>query len=316
MRTSKQLFNDLVNLTADEWNKKMSTELGVSVEHLRAHLVVKETLTRSEDRLNITVMKAKVSNEFKKETNSMGESFLVTPKLSKYVLRMRDGDEIIAHSIACTGKFIIGMDFRDSELSGSYFCDCVFFNCDFSKSQMDTTVFNGCVINNCFFHGVDLSTSYIIRSSILDSVFNDSTLDNSTIIDTMFIGVQGVMCKMSDTRISGSGFVESFFIGSQMPGSFWVMTSSIMTEFRDSDMSESSFLDCIFTSSDFRGCSFKDSNFSCVTVSRNKGDAKMNELFEESIQLRSQAEFEFKARHEQRSMDDRMEDPDLDDSYA
>lgn len=315
MRNSQQLFNDLVNLTADEWNTKMSADIGISVEQLRAHLVVKETLTRSEDRLNITVKKAKLSTEFKKETNSVGESFLTTPKLSKYVLRMRDGDEPIAYSIACTGKYIIGMDFRESELSGSYFCDCVFFNCDFSQSKMDTTVFNGCVINNCFFHDIDLSMSYIIRSSILDSVFNDSTLNNSTIIDTMFIGVQAMMCKMSDTRISGSGFVESFFVGSHMPGSFWVMTSSVMTEFRDSDMSESSFMDCIFSSSDFRGCSFSNSNFSCVTATRNQGDAKMNALFEESIQLRSQAEFEFKERR--RVVDDtQSNDPDLDDTYA
>ena len=45
MRTAEQLFKDLVNLTADRWNAKLSEELGMSVDVFRTSIINKEQLT-------------------------------------------------------------------------------------------------------------------------------------------------------------------------------------------------------------------------------------------------------------------------------
>ena len=130
MRDVDQLFSDLINMNADEWNTTLARELGMSVDVMRMSVSKKEMLVRSEDRFHINIIKSKY-NTGKLESCSDSYNESNQSMLSKYVIRLRlDDDEThdsdfcadnMIEAFSCTGKIIIGMDFRGSDLSNSYF---------------------------------------------------------------------------------------------------------------------------------------------------------------------------------------------------
>lgn len=312
MRNSSQLIHDLIHLNADEWNSKLASELGgINLDLLKSTISVKELFTHSEDRIHATIKKGLLSKELEK-TSKTADGVVdldtnlndIKPNnLTKYVVRMNEG-KVISNALSCTGKYIVGMDFRNSDLAGSYFCDCIFFNCDFSDSNMDCLVVNGCIFNSCVLSNVNLTGSFIIKSTFIDSILNDSSISFGSISDTMFVGITGLCSNFSDVRVSGVGFVDCMFNQSDFKNIILVMSSIAMSEFSDVDFNGAGIIDCIFTDTDFSGSDFSECTISCVSSSRNRGNASFNVIVKSSDSSESPSKFEWDNRDVEPFMDD------------
>ena len=285
-RSSNELFNDLINLTADKWNSRLSDELGIDVELLRNSVTGKEALTINEDRIHLSMQRNKIPESM----DSKGE--FVPTKLTKYVLRGHDGVARIK-SISCTGKVLVGIDFSGSDLPDSYFCDCVFFNCDLSNIKLRNATFINCVINGTFLNDTDLTGSIFIRTRILDSNLSNIILDDSIITDCMLIGNQMLHSSFHRSRILSSGLIDCFVSNSSYEEASLIGSSITHSNCVDCNMNGIKLIDSIFISTDFSGCKFKYSTITCITASDIICDGDIKSIFEMSRALYSPSMFEW-----------------------
>jgi hypothetical protein len=149
IRDSEQLLNDLINLNADAWNTKLAKELGVTVEVLRSITSKKDSITLSEDMIHLSVKNEDIKKTVKQISSGSNP-------INKYVIRyINNGETDKFIGMSCTGKVIIGIDFSESDMSNSYFCDCTFFNCSFSCPMIEFVS-----VHKIFRHGILLSATY------------------------------------------------------------------------------------------------------------------------------------------------------------
>ena len=290
MRSSEKLFKDLVNMTADKWNAKLSTELGISIDMLRNSIMNKESLTNDEDKISFGLSKPEITRAFYESDDDNGE---FTPKsISKFVIRMNDGDPF-SDAIACTGKYLIGMDFRGSDLSGSYFCDCVMFNCDFSQSEMKGVTFTGCIFNACAFSNSDLSETLFLKGKIIDSVFDYCSWQRSVIHDTIMISSQFMFIDLSQSTITASGMIQCIASSSTFKDTKFVHFSSSISDFSGSDFRGVKLIDSVFTDTNFKSCNFSKYSATCITAARVELDPEFESVFEMSHALYSPSVFEW-----------------------
>lgn len=272
MRDSGQLFNDLISMNADVWNTALADELGVSLDVLRAGISKKDMLVRDEDRLHMNIVKSKYVSG--RDVSDDGE----ISKLNKYVIRLREKSNLPDSEICgltCTGKLIVGMDFIDSDMSNSYFCDCVFYNCDFSNCNLESSVFNGCILNSCICGNTNFSGSTILKCMVIDTTFGGADFRVSIIMDSTIIGSQGLMCIFNEVRFTGVGFIDSVFSHSDFRGCGCILTSFTMTELNDANFSDSGLIDCMFVDVDLCGATFTDVFATCITSSRLKTNSRV-----------------------------------------
>ena len=301
MRTAEQLFKDLVNLTADRWNAKLSEELGMSVDVFRTSIINKEQLTNNEDKITLGLRKSAITNEFYKSDDS-GSDF--TPKtITKYVLRINEGTAY-SDAIACTGKYLVGMDFRGAELSDSYFCDCVFFNCDLSHADLCCVNFSGCIFNNCTFANSDISASVFTKGKIIDCVFDNASCQYLVIHDTIIIASQFMFADFSQSTITASGMIQCIAGSMCFKDARFLHFSTSMSDFTGGDFRGVNLVDCVFTDSDFRSCNFAKYSATCVTASRIECDSDFECVFDMSHALYSPSVFEWDIEDESERHDD------------
>jgi fluoroquinolone resistance protein len=293
MRDAQELFEDLVNLTSDDWNAKVAAELGMSVELLKIAVITKENLSNSEDRLHLDIKSNDVTELFESQKGEDVEAnnspieddrLYTSRSLNKYVMRINDYAPY-ANSIACTGKIIVGLDFRDADLADSYFCECVFFNCDFTGTQLSTVAFSGCAFNDCTLVGADFSGSVVTRCRFMESNLDNTLFEYAVITDSVMLACQLMLSNFFQAKILNSGFNDCTGNGISFKDVAFISTAFTLCVFPDSNFKRTSLIDVILVQTDFRGCSFEGASATCVTSSRTMVDDKFKYLLEMSHSL-------------------------------
>jgi fluoroquinolone resistance protein len=302
MRTADDLFRDLVNDTADEWNVKMASDIGVDVEYLKISTILKENLSNNEDRIHLNLSKAALKNMFEKQvSNDAKHSDKLTLKddaiykghaLNKYVIRMNDSMHYV-DSIACTGKIIVGMDFSKADLTDSYFCECVFFNCRFTHAQLHTIGFVGCVFNDCDIENADFTGSVFTRCRFIESCMDRASFEYTTISDTIFIASQMMDTNFFQAKILNTGFNDCHGDESSFKDVAFLASSFSICEFRNSWFNNATFMDAVITHSDFTGSCFDNVSATCITSTNTKIDGTFKHILEMNHALFSPSIFEW-----------------------
>lgn len=297
IRNSEELFDDLVNLNADQWNMKLAKELSMSVIELKAQFILRDKITNiSEDRIKLDIYKTNIVESGNKQINTDNDSYkkLEDPStphteredilhkptlLDRYSIRINEGNPII-DSISVTGKIIVGMDFSDAELDFSYFCHCVFYNCDFTNANLSEAVFQSCVFNSCCFVKADLSQATFSKPMMLDCNCDNSNLSATKFILASIISGQFNLSNLNSSFFADSGVVDCSFMNANLSSVEFVSSSITNCNLRDSNMKNAKITDMLCSRSDFRGCDLNHCTMTCFTSATCKFDPKFDNLFQ------------------------------------
>ena len=322
-KSGDELFDDLVNLPADEWNTSVAKNLDMTVENVRDLILLRE-LDSTNQSIKMKINKAKIKKFGKIQLNSDKE-FHKNPKidtddgdiyragvLEKYMVVITD-DEQLVESIALTGKIIIGFDFTKSKLSESYFCHCVFYNCRFDYSTLNDCTISNCKMIKCSFIGVDFTGSTIAKTKILECNLTNSIFEYVNFSDCSIILSILNSVKMAQTRVLYTGFSDTSFTKVDWKDATVVECSLSNINLKDSDFRRTSFIDSIFIKVDFNGCDFELVSVTCITVAMCSYDLIFKDFFEMSHLLYSPSIYEWEPVEDAESEDGYIEEDDDDD---
>jgi uncharacterized protein YjbI with pentapeptide repeats len=299
-------FNDLVNLTADNWNIKVANTFGYSVLELES-LTNSTELRHIGERIKLNVDKnlifsdqldTDINAELDQLVDIKANSIIYKPtKLDKYRIRVND-NKLLVESIALSGKIIVGCDFTGSDLSNSYFCGCVFYNCIFTDCNLTYSVINSCVFNSCTLNKCDFTSSAIARTRFYESNLEHSTNDYVNISDCVYVA-----CSMSNTSLIQSKVLYTSFIDSVLSKIDFKDSDLIQCVFtnidiRNSDFKRSSMVDCILIRCNLHLCDFNSFSITCTTNSMCVIDQSHKSIFEMNHALYSPSVVEWENEDE------------------
>lgn len=299
-------FNDLVNLTADNWNIKVANTFGYSVHELES-LTNSTELRHIGERIKLNVDKnlifsdqldTDINAELDQLVDKKANSIIYKPsKLDKYRIRVND-NKLLVEAIALTGKIIVGCDFTGSDLSNSYFCGCVFYNCIFTECNLTYSVINSCVFNSCTLNKCDFTSSAIARTRFYESNLEHSINDYVNICDCVYVA-----CSMSNTSLIQSKVLYTSFIDSLLSKADFKDNDLIQCVFtnidiRNSDFRRSSMVDCILIRCNLHLCDFNSFSITCTTNSMCVIDPHNRSIFEMNHALYSPSVFEWEKEDE------------------
>lgn len=296
-RNNNQLLNDLIYLNADQWNILLATELGMSVEKLKLCFLQRDDLLDTDPRVKIYLDKEIINqhynnvkheddDNFKLIANQTEEDkieniseFLQQPtSLDRFSIRIHEGKKI-AESISVTGKVIVGMDFSESDLSYSYFCHCIFYNCSFRKTHLLETTLKNCIFNKCIFDESELSNSIITKTPFMDCSIKNANLDVSVFTDCHFINAKLNNTKMVQSIFIDSGFTACDLTNVDMLDSKLNCVAFSLSDIIDSNLRKSNWCDVILVRSTFSKVDVSFMSMTSVTHSSCRIDAEYEELF-------------------------------------
>lgn len=303
-----KILEALINNTADEWNTRVSISMGIPISVLKDMIISRE-LKIAETKLNISVDKRMIEDISKdqiqedldtriKIVNGDTDSIYNPSLLEKYVIKIKTDNEQLVEAIALTGKFLIGIDFSESDLSNSYLCGCLFYNCSFKRTSLESSVITGCIFNSCDFTDCDLTGSTIARTQIYESVIVNTIFEYNSITDCVLLNNTGDNATFIQSKILFTGIADS-----QMPGCDFKDTDIVQCTIVNSDLNKSDFkrctlVDSILMRSDFTGCDMSSLMVTCITQSKCKYDSKYSTLFEMDKLLYNPALFEWESEEE------------------
>ena len=315
-KNGDELFDDLVNLPADEWNKSVAETLGVTVDQLRDSVLTRE-IDATKNSIKLKINKAKVKKLGKLQVDN-DKLFNQNPKiddddgsvyraglLEKFTFTISDEDQIV-ESIALTGKIMVGIDFSKSKFTESYFCHCTFYNCKFDYSVLTDCTITNCNFTKCSFIGVDFAGSTIARTKILESTLNNSIFEYVNMSDCSIILSILNSIKISQARILFTGFSDCEIDKSDWKDSTLVQCSLSNVKLTNSDLRRASFIDTMFIRVDFTGIDMELASVTCITSAMCFYDPIYKDFFEMSHQLFSPSVFEWD--NESESEDDKFGD--------
>lgn len=288
------IIQNLIELNADEWNQLIADKMEIDVSILTDQLSLRQTLSMTEDKINVSMDKVRIGNIARKtvseylngtkwasEDDSESEKYI--PPDDRYIKNTNDeeysGDEIIIESLACYGKVIAGIDFTGSVLDGSFFSGCVFFNCIFSNTGLNNSKFINCIFNLCDFSGTGMDNVHINRSRFIDCVLDRASIDYSYISDTIMIACQFIGVTAMYSHITYSGINECILKGINLKGCEFITSSVISSDFSDSIFKSSSILDSVFMRCDFTGADFSNTSYNLITSDAIKYDGEYIGIF-------------------------------------
>ena len=293
-RSSSELFTDLINLNADEWNIKLAKELKMTIEQMKSLFVLKDKLNMTEDRVKLVLYKKDIrkSGEVQKEVDEQTKRNInniqienperqleIPTKLDKYTIRVKD-DETVIESMSCTGKIIVGLDFSNSELDNSFFSHCTFYNCDFSEVDFTDSAFQTCVFNSCYFTKTELTNSVFSRCTFLDCPADYSIWQYTVFTDTTFIACQLNFSDFNSASFLNGGLCDCSAINSDWKDFVFTSTSMTSIELNDTNLHRAKFRDVMLVRVNLLGCDLDYITVTSLTATICKYDSKYEDLFQ------------------------------------
>ena len=283
------IFDDLMNLNADEWNQSIAFQIGMPLGKLKT-LIAHQELMLDVGSLRLQINKNDITKsgkeqlarektlkkQYKKLFKDDYKEAITT--LKNYVVTIED-DDIIITSIACTGKIIVGIDFSNSQLENSYFNHCIFYNCNFTKCHMESSFITSCSFINCNLNDIDLIGATLARNSFLLSDMTRINYTYAVLSDNAFVNCDLSKSNFLQARILFSGFNECHLIHESFRDTELGQVTIINSNLYGSDFKNTDVLDSIFTRVDLLGCSFKDFTSNSLTLVNCKYDEQYKELF-------------------------------------
>jgi len=294
-RTGAQIFDDLLNLNADEWNNLLSKELNISINHLK-ELIISRELKLNKNKVKVEINQSKI-REASAKNDDYDELLNKVAKLNKYVIKLSDNEEIIT-SLSCTGKIIVGMDFSNSRLEDSYFCHCNFYNCKFTNSNMGDSIINSCTFNNCDLRKSDFTSSAIARSKFIECNLKNVTFDYNILTDSAFVVCDFSNSSFIQSKILYTGFSDCLGIKTDWKDVDFTQISFTKIDLSNSNFKRSKLYDSILVKVNLLGCDFDSFVATAITASMCLYDEKHESFFKTDNSIFNPSTFEWEDEKE------------------
>ena len=273
-RDGESIFEDLLNLNADEWNTLLAKELNLSLNQIK-ELILSRELKLDEPKPKIDISKSKIKNHITKGSTEVIDSAHL---LNNYVITFEPNEELIT-SIACTGKIIVGLDFSKAQLIDSYFCHCIFYNCKFSNANLNGAVLNFCTFNSCDFEKADFTSSTISRNRFIECNLKNTTFEYIVMSDCIVIASKLNNSIFNQSKILYSGFNDCDARETQWKDVDVVQSSFTNVNMHSSNFKRAKIIDSILIRSIFLNCDFNMFVVSAITTADCTYDEKNAEFF-------------------------------------
>jgi len=308
MKNEKDVFNDLVNLNADEWNLLVSADLKMPISKIRSLITYRELMVdvgkiRLQINKNLVTQSGLEQIKIEEELSQQYEKIFKdsfdesVSTLKNYTVKLENNKKLIS-SVACTGKIIIGLDFSNSELSGCYLTNCVLYNCNFSLSNMESSFITSCSFVDCSIDGVDFTGSTLSRNSFISCKFTKSNFTYSVLSDNVYCNCNLDGSNLLQARILFSGFrdctMQNMLCRDADMGQI-VVSNSIL---KGSDFKHSSIMDAIFTRVNLLECNLDNIITGALTLNSCQYDKKYKHYFTMDHLTYSPAIFEWEVKPE------------------
>jgi uncharacterized protein YjbI with pentapeptide repeats len=311
---SDDVFYDLVNLTADEWNQSVADTFDYTVDGLRS-LVTSRSLAIANERTHVEVERTMIGilaeiqqdddkNNVIEYNDTPDEDVLYRATLlDKFTIDLHGGDEEI-NSIALTGKIIIGLDFSEGDFSSSYFCHCIFYNCIFDNSNLERMTIVNCTFTRCSFRSVDFTSSVIGRCKFFETTLDEASFDYTNITDCSFVVSSVNYASFIQSKILYTGFSDVEGNNSDWKDTDVVQCSFSNTQLSNCDFKRATLVDDMFIRVDLSGCDFSAVTVTCLTVTMTLVPEEFREFFEVNHLLYSPSVFEWEPNPETDEVED------------
>jgi uncharacterized protein YjbI with pentapeptide repeats len=281
MRDATKIYDDLLNLNADEWNTILSKELNLPIKHIKG-FITSRTIKKDENRTKIELNKNKLKDVFKKiksrKSPKKSDDNNQMSIMDKYVISFSENEEIIT-SLACVGKIIVGLDFSNSLIEESYLCHCVFYNCKFNNSNLGDSVINSCIFNSCDFTKADFTSAAMARNQFIECELKATTFDYTVLSDNVIIGCNFSNSSFIQSKILYTGFSECNCEKTDWKDVDWIQNSLSSVILRNSDFRRAKIVDSILLGVDLSNCDFNSFITSSITCACCIYDKKHHVLF-------------------------------------
>ena len=255
MRNSKELLNDMGELTSIEWNTKLAEEYCLSFEVFHRYVSNYEYVQISEDNIH---HKMKPLKE-------------IDPNMSeKTVMDNFSGESDECLSISTSMRDLGQIEFE----AGDIIDNIIYCGFLFNDSFMASSLYKNSIFNNCVSVNTDFSNSKIIQSKFIDCDFSDSTFDGATFIKCIFFDCNFKNARMSnvsfyDCLIYNCDFYESDFDYSDLSTSLIHNCNICNAHMRNVTLTSCSFSYCDFSNTNLRDSSIFDCNLISVDFSKS-----------------------------------------------
>ena len=254
MRNLEALIDDLLNLTAFEWNSKLAEEFGfdyeamvstcndyryavLSEDHFHAVVehsneVVKEVLDRNTAVANKQSEKEDsedVESENTHELEIISDENLIYKNISTY--RRAISGVYFNPGQEYRGYLFFGLDFSACEMIGAIFEECIFNNCTLNDVGFTDAVFIGCKFIECEITKCEMSDTIWTKTSTYGVTFNSSCIEKSNIFEMISHMTGFIACEMDGSSMTACHFHQVDFDSSSLKNAkavYNVMTSSKM----------------------------------------------------------------------------------------
>jgi uncharacterized protein YjbI with pentapeptide repeats len=277
MRDATQIYNDLLDLNADEWNTILSKELNLPIKHIK-EFITSRTIKMDENKIKIELNKNKLKDIFKKTPPKKKKKTEQENILDKYVISFSENDEIIA-SLACTGKIIIGLDFSKSQIEESYLCHCIFYNCKFNETNLGDSVINSCIFNNCDFTKADFTNTAMARNRLIECNLKNATFDYTVLSDNAIMFCDLSNSSFLQSKVLYTGFSDCNCEKTDWKDVDWVQNSLSNVNLSNSDFRRAKIVDSILLGVNLMNCDFNSFMTSAITCASCVYDKKHHILF-------------------------------------
>lgn len=323
------IFKNLLELNADEWNTMVSAQLGIPVEILKNTFNMRQTLSMTEDKVKLNVDQLKLDSLAKESSREyetkvkwasedVDEKNKYVPPQDRFVNKTTNESSYEVTAFACIGKVIVGVDFSQCGLEKSLFNGCTFFNCIFDNASFDSSTFLNCTFNVCDMSNLNCTRVQFSRCRFIDSTFDRAIVDYSIFTDCMIIACQFINASLMYANFSYTGLNECSFAQSTLRDSTFCVSSIISTNLSDASFRNSKLLDVALLRCDCTGTDFLGVQYNSISAQEIAYDGPYTELFLMSREVFSPAirEWENSGSYDENEVDDFVDGLDLgDDSF-
>ncbi|WBF67595.1 class I adenylate cyclase [Desulfovibrio subterraneus] len=165
------------------------------------------------------------------------------------------------------GQTIAGIEFPDTDFSGSVFESCIFEQCTFRRCDLSQSAFTDCTFLNCRFEQCTAGQILLDNCTISGCTLADTDASEADIYRSTFTRVLADRLILSSAHFHSSACNET-----RLSESVLWETSFTRAQIHASHFSLCDFTRATFFGSTLRGCTFRESTFNHNIFERTKAE--------------------------------------------
>ena len=265
-------FDDLLDMSASQWNGAIAEHLGVTIEALRDNMSMRQNLPMTEDKIRMVSRSAPVA-KVTADPELPGQS----SKDEGFGPQEIDG-------AAIHGKIIPNIDLSGSNLVALYFNGSVVFNSLVIGARIVESVFSNTTFNMVDFTRAHFEDVTFYRCRFVDVVMDNCSFRNCKFVDTTMISCQLTSANIDASSFIGHGMSECTMYSASLRGCDLSMTTFVGCDLGDASMCSNQNTDVSYINVRMIGVDLIHSTYNGVTANNVEYDGPFTELFTNDMQ--------------------------------